>query len=94
MGQAFRKLFDAFFGNKEMRVRYLLSSPLPLPRGHCNESRFHGEPIRSFTLAVAGRVAVLSPCIVALNSVRTGLAANLNYLFRQQFASTVFETNY
>jgi hypothetical protein len=21
MGQAFRKLFDAFFGNKEMRVR-------------------------------------------------------------------------
>jgi hypothetical protein len=23
MGQAFRKLFDAFFGNKEMRVRYL-----------------------------------------------------------------------
>ena len=23
MGQAFRKLFDAFFGNKEMRVRPL-----------------------------------------------------------------------
>lgn len=23
MGQAFRKLFDAFFGNKEMRVRCL-----------------------------------------------------------------------
>jgi hypothetical protein len=31
MGQAFRKLFDAFFGNKEMRVRYLLSSPLLSP---------------------------------------------------------------
>jgi hypothetical protein len=29
MGQAFRKLFDAFFGNKEMRVRYLLSPPSP-----------------------------------------------------------------
>ena len=28
MGQAFRKLFDAFFGNKEMRVRPLLSSLL------------------------------------------------------------------
>jgi hypothetical protein len=27
MGQAFRKLFDAFFGNKEMRVRSLFSSP-------------------------------------------------------------------
>jgi hypothetical protein len=31
MGQAFRKLFDAFFGNKEIRVRYLcVLSPFPL----------------------------------------------------------------
>jgi hypothetical protein len=33
MGQAFRKLFDAFFGNKEMRVRCPLfrSSPFRFP---------------------------------------------------------------
>lgn len=39
MGQAFRKLFDAFFGNKEMRVRYLLPPfPFPAPVGRCNGS--------------------------------------------------------
>lgn len=32
MGQAFRKLFDAFFGNKEMRVCCLLSLCLVPPR--------------------------------------------------------------
>ena len=34
MGQAFRKLFDAFFGNKEMRVRYLLPSCFPSLPSH------------------------------------------------------------
>ncbi|MCD9645574.1 hypothetical protein HAX54_034590, partial [Datura stramonium] len=40
MGQAFRKLFDTFFGNSEMRVDKK-QSPIPLSNAIPFSSRFH-----------------------------------------------------
>jgi hypothetical protein len=78
MGQAFRKLFDAFFGNKEMRVRCLLPSCFPSLPSHLDRIlQWIGlldKPIRSqITRAVVagGLVALLSPFLLALISVTT-----------------------